>query len=169
MWLCPFKAVTEFPAVRSVQTAMQFGIFISLFLGLVIALPYLTKRRTQCAFFCPFGAFQSIFSRTSVFDVRIDKDRCGSGCLLCQAKCPTMAIDKETIAEGRVHNSCMKCGGCVDVCPKSAAVWHIKGTRVAVAPERARLLFLYAAWTFATMFGGSVIANSLHKLFGLVM
>ena len=70
MWLCPFKAVTEFPQVRSTQTALQFGIFIALFLGLVVVLPFLTKRRTQCAFFCPFGAFQSIFSRTSIFDIR---------------------------------------------------------------------------------------------------
>ncbi len=62
-WLCPFKAVTEFPAVRSVETAIQMGIFVLLFVGLVIVLPFLTKKRTQCAFFCPFGAFQSLFNK----------------------------------------------------------------------------------------------------------
>ena len=30
-----------------------------LFLGLVVVLPLLTKKRTQCSFLCPFGAFQS--------------------------------------------------------------------------------------------------------------
>jgi len=169
MWLCPFKAVTEFPQVRSTQTALQFGIFIALFLGLVVVLPFLTKRRTQCAFFCPFGAFQSIFSRTSIFDIRIDKDKCGAGCLLCQNNCPTLAIDQEAIRAGKTLSSCMRCGACVDVCRKDAAVWHIKGTPVGVNPERARLLYLYAAWIFATMFGGSIIANSLQKLIGLVM
>jgi ferredoxin len=63
----------------------------------------------------------------------------------------------------------MRCGACVDVCRKDAAVWHIKGTPVGVKPERARLLYLYAAWTFASMFGGSIIANSLQKLIGLVV
>ena len=166
MWLCPFKAVTEFPAVRNVQTALQFGIFVALFLGLVVVLPILTKRRTQCAFFCPFGAFQSLFNRTSVFDVRIKNEKCG-GCVLCQNNCPTLAIDKETIEQGKTHNSCMRCGACVDVCRRGAAVWHIKGTPVGASPERARLLGLYSAWVFATMFGGGIIASSLAKLFGL--
>ena len=169
MWLCPFKAVTEFPQVRSTQTAIQFGVFIALFLGLVVVLPFLTKRRTQCAFFCPFGAFQSIFSRTSIFEVRIDKEKCGSGCLLCQNNCPTMAIDQESIRAGKTLTSCMRCGACIDVCRKDAAVWHIKGTPVGLKPERARLLFLYAGWLFATMFGGSIIAHSLERLMGLVM
>ena len=61
MWLCPFKAVTEYPAVHSVETAMQMGVFVLLFAGLVVVLPLLTKKRTQCAWFCPFGAFQSLF------------------------------------------------------------------------------------------------------------
>jgi len=169
MWLCPFKAVTEFPAVRSVQTALQFGIFIALFLGLVVVLPYLTKLRTQCAFFCPFGAFQSIFSRTSIFDIRIDKEKCGAGCVLCQNNCPTLSLDKESIQAGKTLSTCMRCGACVDVCRKDAAVYHIKGTPVGLSPERARLLYLYAAWVFATMFGGSIIAGSLQKLIGLII
>ncbi|MFZ0960015.1 MAG: 4Fe-4S binding protein [Terriglobia bacterium] len=169
MWLCPFKAVTEFPAVRSFQTALQFGIFVALFLGLVVVLPYLTKRRTQCAFFCPFGAFQSIFSRTSIFEIRIDREKCGAGCLLCQNNCPTVSIDKESIQAGKTLSTCMRCGACVDVCRKNAAVYHIKGTPVGLSAERARLLYLYAAWVFATMFGGSVIAGALQKLIGLIV
>jgi polyferredoxin len=168
MWLCPFKAVTEYPQVRNFETALQAGIFTALFLGLVVVLPYLTKRRTQCAFFCPFGAFQSLFNKTSVFDVRVDKSKCIDGCQLCSNHCPTLAIDRGTIAEGTTHTSCMRCGACVDVCRRDAAVWHIRGTRVGVKPERARLLHLYAAWIFASMFGGSIIAGSLSKLIGLI-
>jgi len=63
----------------------------------------------------------------------------------------------------------MRCGACVDVCRKNAAVWHIKGTTVGIATERARLLYLYAAWVFASMFGGAIIANSLQKLIGLIV
>jgi len=35
------------------------------------------------------------------------------------------------------------------------------------APEKARLMYLYAAWAFAVMFGGSIIANSLEKVLGI--
>lgn len=162
-WLCPFKTVTEYPAVHSVTTAIQMGIFIALFAGLVVVLPYLTKKRTQCAFFCPFGAFQSLFNRIHLFDIRFDREKCVD-CTLCQTACPTMAVTAESIREGKTLSNCMKCGACVDSCKKDAAVWHLKGTEVAVKPERARLLFLYGAWAMATMFGGSILANSLATM-----
>jgi ferredoxin-type protein NapH len=163
MWLCPFKAVSEYVAARNTVGMVQNGIFVVLFVALVIALPLLTKKRTQCAFFCPFGAFQSLFNKTSVFDVKIDRARC-TPCVLCQKSCPTMALNDESIAKGETLMSCMKCGACVDACPKDAAVWHIRGTEVAVKPERARLMFLYAAWAMAVMFGGSIIAQGLATI-----
>lgn len=163
MWLCPFKAVSEYVAARNTVGMVQNGIFVVLFAGLVIALPLLTKKRTQCAFFCPFGAFQSIFNKTSMFDVKIDKARC-TPCVLCQKSCPTMSLTEESIARGETLMSCMKCGACVDACPKDAVVWHIRGTDVAVKPERARLMFLYAAWAMAIMFGGSIIAQGLATI-----
>ncbi len=167
-WLCPFKAVTEYPAVRSLETAIQAGIFTLLFLALVVVLPFLTKKRTQCTFLCPFGAFQSIFNTVSVFEVRIRQDKCKE-CVLCRESCPTMSIDKSSLDTGKTMMSCMRCGACVDACPRDAVVWHIKGTGIDAPPERARLLWLYGAWAFAIMFGGSIIANSLAKLLGLVV
>ena len=160
-WLCPFKTVTEFAEIRSVETAVQAGIFLSLFVGLVVVLPLLTKKRTQCAFFCPFGAFQSLFNKINIFDIRIDRARCAD-CVSCQRGCPTLALDKQSVASGSTLLSCMRCGACVDVCHKDAARWHIRGT--SASPETARLMYLYAAWAFATMFGGTIIANSLEKL-----
>jgi polyferredoxin len=129
----------------------------------VIALPLLTKKRTQCSFFCPFGAFQSLFNKISVFDVKIDREHC-KPCLLCQKACPTLSLSAESIARGETLSTCMKCGACVDACPRQAAVWHIKGTEVACQPERARLMFLYAAWALAVMFGGSIIAAGLATI-----
>ena len=167
MWLCPFKTVTEFPAVRDAETALQFGIFVALFLGLVVALPLLTKKRTQCGFFCPFGAFQSLFNKINVFDIRFDRTQCVD-CGSCRSACPTMAITAESVREGKALLNCMKCGACVDSCKKHAAVWHVKGTAVAGKPERARLLFLYGAWAMATMFGGSVLAHGVATLIHFV-
>jgi ferredoxin len=166
-WLCPFKTITEYAEVRSIETAIQAGIFLSLFLGLVIVLPWLTKKRTQCAFFCPFGAFQSLFNKIHIFEIRIRRDEC-KDCVSCQNSCPTMALSKQSVADGKTLINCMHCGACVDVCHKDAAVWHIKGTPVGAAPERARLLHLYAAWGFAIMFGGSIIAGTLTKMLGFL-
>ena len=53
----------------------------------------------------------------------------------------------------------------MDACKKGAAVWPVKGTRPGGSPEAARLMYLYAAWGIATMFGGSIIANSLETVF----
>ena len=39
MWLCPFKAVSEYVAARNTVGLIQNGIFIVLFAGLVIVLP----------------------------------------------------------------------------------------------------------------------------------
>src|SRR5271157_4256431 len=163
MWLCPFKAVSEYVAARNTVGLVQNGIFVVLFGALVIVLPVLTKKRTQCTFLCPFGAFQSIFNKTSVFDIKIDRTIC-SPCVLCQKSCPTMSLSDESIKKGETLMSCMKCGACVDACPKGAAVWHIRGTQVAVKPERARLMFLYAAWAMAAMFGGSIITQGLATI-----
>jgi polyferredoxin len=167
MWLCPFKTVTEFPAVRNLETAIQFGVFVALFVGLVVVLPYLTKKRTQCGFFCPFGAFQSLFNKINLFEIRFNREKCVD-CTLCQTSCPTVALSKDSIREGKTLLNCMKCGACVDACKKDAAVWHLKGTPVAVKPERARLLFLYGAWAMATMFGGSILAGSVATIVGFL-
>jgi ferredoxin len=79
-----------------------------------------------------------------------------------------VALSKESIREGKTLLNCMKCGACVDSCKKDAAVWHLKGTPVAVKPERARLLFLYGAWGLATMFGGTILAGSLAAIIGFL-
>ena len=166
MWLCPFKAVSEYVAARNTVGLIQNVIFIVLFAGLVIVLPFLTKKRTQCSFLCPFGAFQSLFNKISAFDVRIDKQKCHA-CSLCQNACPNMSLTKESIAKGEALMSCMKCGACVDACPRQAVSWHIKGTDVAWKPERARLMFLYGAWAMAILFGGSIIAQGLATILGV--
>lgn len=162
-WLCPFKAVSEYVAARNTVGVIQNGIFIVLFGALVIVLPLLTKKRTQCSWFCPFGAFQSIFNKISIFEVKIDQTRC-KPCVLCQNACPNLSLSKESVAKGEALMSCMKCGACVDVCPRQAVVWHIKGTEGAWKPERARLLFLYGAWAMAVMFGGSIIVQGISTI-----
>jgi ferredoxin len=137
-WLCPFKAVTEFEAVTSATVLVQTVIFVSLFVGLVIVLPLLTKRRTQCGLFCPMGAFQSLTNKLNIFDVRIDP------------------------------NKCVQCGRCIDACPKGAMSYHIKGTPVGVQSQVARMMFVYPAYLLLAILGSGMIIQATHRLLLLV-
>lgn len=161
-WLCPFKAVTEFPEISSVIRLIQTAIFIVLFAGLVIVLPILTKKRTQCSFLCPFGAMQSFANKISPFEIRIDTEKC-SGCRKCMKGCSLYALDEKSIAAGKTRITCTKCGKCVDHCPRKAVYYHIKGTRLNVGAGAARMIFIYTAFIIMAAFGGSFITDALYK------
>jgi len=162
-WLCPFKAVTEFEAVTSATVLVQTIIFVSLFVGLVVVGPILTKRRTQCGLFCPMGAFQSFTNKLNIFDIRIDPDKCVQ-CGRCEISCPTFSIDRESIRKGKTRMTCTKCGKCVDECPKRAVSYHIKGTPVGVKPHIARMAFVYPAFLFLAIMAGGMISGAVYRI-----
>jgi ferredoxin len=166
-WLCPFKAVTEYFEVSSFERMLQFVVFFGLFLGLVVILPILSRRRTQCGLFCPMGAFQSFSNKINPFEIRISRDQC-KDCDKCVRECPTFSLNADTIAQGRTRISCVKCGKCVDDCPTGAISFHIKGTRPHAKPARARFLFLFPAFLFLTTFGGGMIQDGLYRILLLV-
>ncbi len=122
-WLCPFKVVTEFGAVDSLRAYISFLAFVILFFGLVIVLPFLTKKRFQCMSFCPMGAFQSLLGKFNLYRVRIDKEKC-SGCGVCANACPTLSLSLPETSEGKkvpiVTSTCTRCGECMAACSKNA-------------------------------------------------
>jgi ferredoxin-type protein NapH len=163
-WLCPFKTVTEYFAVVDFRTALQVVIFVGLFLSLVVVLPYLSQRRTQCGLFCPMGAFQGLFNKLNVFEVRIDRQSC-KDCDRCVRTCPTFSLDQASLAAGGTRISCSKCGKCVDECPQGAASYHIKGTPLLEHRRSARFLFLYPAFLFLVVFGSGMIQGAVQRLY----
>jgi len=165
-WLCPFKTVTEFQAVTSVRVLFMTILFMSLFAGLVVVLPTLTGKRTQCTVLCPFAAFQSIFNKTNIFDIRIDTEKC-KNCKICMKNCPTLSLDEQSIENGKALITCTKCGRCVDVCKQGAVSYHIKGTRIGVRSEIARNLYMYSAFIFMTTIGGYFISGALYRFLRL--
>ena len=167
-WFCPFKTVTEFGEITSIMAVVQTVIFVSLFAGLVVILPLLTKRRTQCGLFCPFGAMQSLTNKINVFDVRIDTAKC-TQCGLCVRNGPTFSLSEESVKQGRTLMSCTKCGLCVDACPKKAIAFHVKGTRPSLTPNAARILFLYPAFLVFAAMGGGMMASGLWRIMKLVI
>jgi polyferredoxin len=166
-WLCPYKAVTEFEAITSFKVVIQTIIFVTLFIGLVIVLPILTRRRTQCGLFCPLGALQGATNKINIYDVRIDPEKC-TQCNLCEENCPTFSLDENSYTSGSPLMSCTKCGKCVDTCPNHAISYHIKGTKPGASPLAARLLFLYPAFLFLATFGGGMLISAIWRILLLI-
>lgn len=133
-WVCPFKTVTEFGEVNSLSSYISFIIFLTLFVGAVIVLPYLTKKRTQCMSICPFGAFQSLVDKASPYRVRVDRDRCAD-CGACVRVCPTLSLTEESVKEGRTLITCSKCGLCMDACPRGAIGYAFAWTKACGKPR----------------------------------
>ena len=166
-WFCPFKTVTEFEEIISFKRLIQTIMFVGLFVILVVILPILSKRRTQCGLFCPMGPFQSWTNKINIFDIRIDKEKC-TKCQKCIKECPLFAIDEKSLNNERTLLNCSKCGKCVDTCPKGAISFHIKGTPIGLNPQMARILFIYPAYLLIAAMGGGIISNSLFRIFSLI-
>jgi len=166
-WICPFKAVTEFEQVTSVESAAKAGIFISLFAGLVVVLPVMTRKRTQCSFLCPLGAVNTLSNKITPFIVKIDRKAC-SKCFKCVEACPLFALSKENIKNGEVSVFCSKCGKCVDACSMNAIHFGIKGIPAGTMRNFSRNLFLFVSFLFISIFSAGSITNSLHSLISLI-
>lgn len=166
-WLCPFKIITEFQAPATILAIVQIAIFVVLFIGLVIVLPLLTKRRIQCGLFCPFGAMQSFLNKINIFEVRIDPDKC-SQCQRCIRECPTFSMDESSLESGKPLMTCTKCAQCIDTCPKGAISYHIKGTPLKASPAVARALFLYPAFLLMSIIGLGTVGMGLWRILKLI-
>jgi ferredoxin-type protein NapH len=125
-WLCAFKTTTEFAQIVDMKTFFATVLFISIFATTVVAFPILTKKRTQCGLICPFGAFQSFFNKTTIYRVKIDKEKCIK-CKKCISECPSFSITEENLDKGETGITCNRCGRCIDVCPQHAIDYKILG------------------------------------------
>jgi ferredoxin-type protein NapH len=166
-WICPFKAVTEFEKVTSVESATKAIIFASLFIGLVVVLPVMTRKRTQCSFLCPLGAINTVSNKVTPFIIKIDKKAC-TECFKCVEVCPLFALSREGIKEGRVSVFCSKCGKCVDTCSKHAIHYGIRGLTPGTMKNFSRNLFLFVSFLFLSVFSSGPIINSLLSLLNLI-
>jgi polyferredoxin len=166
-WICPFKAVTEFEQVTNVESALKTGVFISLFGGLVVILPALTRKRTQCSFLCPLGAINTLSNKVTPFTVKIDKNLC-SDCLKCVEVCPLFALTPDGIKNGKVSVFCSKCGKCVDACSKKAIHFGLKGIPAGTMKNFSRNIFLFTSFLFIAVFSSGTIINCIRGLFNLI-
>jgi polyferredoxin len=166
-WICPFKTVTEFEAVTSTDALIKTIIFASLFAGLVVILPVLTKKRMQCTTLCPLGALNSFTNKINAFDIRINQEQC-TKCRKCINACPTLSLDDSSYNTTRAHFTCCKCGKCVDVCTNHAIQYHIKGVPVNKAISASRILFVFSGFLFLAVFSGGSIIVGVNRIITLI-
>lgn len=179
-WFCPFKLVTEYSPMNSISGLIAGVMFIGLFLGLVVILPILTKRRTQCGILCPFGSFASLTDKVSMFKINIDTEKC-KGCMKCAMTCKFGAIDIKTIQDKKGHPeyNCAKCGDCIGACPEGAISFGLRsqkkgGCHCSEKPGKFRAvidgicnpeqLFRFAAFSFGVVMSSSFAIRALEKI-----
>ncbi|MCX8057850.1 MAG: 4Fe-4S binding protein [Spirochaetes bacterium] len=116
-WFCPWKLITEYEQLVNFSTMFSFIFTVLIFFTTVIIFPILTKKRTHCMSFCPYGALASLLDKLSLFRVRVNFDKCVK-CLRCANVCPVMAIDEQKIKyeKNPILTTCLKCGECIDKC-----------------------------------------------------
>jgi len=178
-WMNPFNVVTGHFSSGNIAGRIAVAACSLLFAGLVVALPFLTKKRFQCAAYCPLGALQSLLCRLSSFKVTIDADACDH-CMKCVEACPFVAIDGSAISSRAScpSNACALCGECVEACPKKAISFRYsfeKGEGPLTGPNAAqggiprglldpRLVFTFTAFTFCAYLSATFALDAIERI-----
>ena len=71
--------------------------------------------RPFCKWLCPLGAFYALLNKVSLFQMKVDKNKCVD-CGKCAKACK-MAVD---VTKTPNHTECIRCGMCVRACPTNA-------------------------------------------------
>ena len=96
-------------------TNIGFGFLYSdtkLIMSIALIIASIVIFRPFCRFFCPLGAFYSLFNKLSVFAMQVDESKC-IGCNACHRAC---LMDCQKVGD----RECIGCGKCQGVCPTNA-------------------------------------------------
>lgn len=104
------------PDLIFAENALAGGL-VGLLSLIAIWLWALLQGRRFCTHVCPIGTFLEALAEHSVYQIRIDPDKCIS-CMECERHCKTQAIK---VSERLVDNGrCVRCFDCHKVCPNDA-------------------------------------------------
>lgn len=119
------------PAIGAGAFSLGAGAVAFVTLAVVAAFSY-RRGRLLCNTVCPVGTLLGGLSRTSLYHVDINTDKC-VGCGLCTARCKAECIDPgaHTVDLSR----CVVCFDCVAACPNSAITFR-RGRHQLQIPDR---------------------------------
>ena len=118
-YLCP-QGVLEGAIPLSIANSgirAALGALFNWKLGVLITVVVLSVLfyRPFCKWLCPLGAFYALCNRVSLFQMKVDKDKCVS-CGKCARACK-MDVD---VTKTPNHAECIRCGMCIKACPTDA-------------------------------------------------
>lgn len=118
-WLCPAGTLEGgLPLLAASENLRQAagGLFIwKLAVLIVIVLSSVFIYRPFCKYLCPLGAFYGLFSRVSIFRMKVDKEKC-TLCGACEKSCKMGVEIRKNINSAE----CIRCGECIGSCPTGA-------------------------------------------------
>ena len=122
-YLCPSGTLMGAIPLLSAneQLRAQIGGLFYWKLGVLFFLTILSVKvyRPFCQYLCPLGAIYGWFNRFSLVQIHWEKERC-IDCMACKKACPVDLPPEEISCSGE----CIRCGKCVEVCPKECLeVW----------------------------------------------
>lgn len=71
--------------------------------------------RPFCKWLCPLGAFYALLNKVSLFQMKVDNDKC----VYC-GKCAKVCKMDVDVTKTPNHTECIRCGMCVNACPTGA-------------------------------------------------
>ena len=71
--------------------------------------------RPFCKYLCPLGAIYSLFNKFSMYQLKLDENKCVH-CKACERACP-MQVE---VTKNLNSLECIRCGKCMSACPKDA-------------------------------------------------
>ena len=101
--------------------SLSYTLYGTIFIVVLTVLVFF-KKRFFCTSICPVGAVLGLLSRFSLFQVRIDDEKCKM-CGVCTKVCPCDSIDFKT---NTVNNeTCVKCFDCLNHCHHGALYYGL--------------------------------------------
>lgn len=110
--------------VADILFSWKMGILIFVIIGSMFI------SRFFCRYFCPLGAFYSLFNRFALYQMHVDKNKCVD-CKKCEKVCPMKVEVTKNINCGE----CIRCGKCKAACPTGAITSGFKITQKAEDKE----------------------------------
>lgn len=146
-FLVPFAIMNMITPALWLKSYPIFWIIFTVVFIFAVLLPLLTSRRWWCFTGCPVGTVLSAMHKFSVFQVRIDKNKCNH-CMECVKECEYFAMTPQGVKQGDpASGNCIKCGKCFDVCKENAIdiTWFGSKSK-ARAPFITMILLITFAW-----------------------
>ena len=116
--VCPAGTMAGIPLILAnpvLKSIIGFLFSWKMCLLLIVLISSTLIHRPFCRYLCPLGAIYGLFSRFSLYQMQLDKEKC-IGCGKCEQSCPMQVKCTKDINTAE----CIRCGKCKAACPVHA-------------------------------------------------